>query len=51
VWRYTPRQIAAHLRLSERRRKKEQAVLLNIAYLGARGDWKEVNKLIRDWGR
>ncbi len=47
----TPRQLAAWSRLIEKDVKRERATLLNIAALGARGEWKEVQKLVREWGR
>jgi len=45
----TPRQIAAYLFLSERRRERENYAALAIAALGASGDGKQIQKQLDEW--
>ncbi len=46
VWSYTPRRISAFLWFASERRRKELAEQLAIATNAARGDPKQVKKMI-----
>jgi hypothetical protein len=48
LWRSTPRQLQGWLALAARREKQEAAERLNLDFLAARGDPKDVNKTLRD---
>jgi hypothetical protein len=49
VWRYTPRQADAYLKLASVRLKQEKAAALGIAALAVRGEADDVNKQVSDW--
>ncbi len=44
VWTYTPRRIAAFLKLAHRRLGREAAQALSIGALASRGDAKEIRR-------
>lgn len=48
MWRYTPRQLAGFLYFLGKRRKREYAEALSIATKGARGDFKDVNRELKE---
>lgn len=48
---YTPRQGAFMLKLDRTEARRVHAQLLSIAAMGARGEWKDVQNTVKDWGR
>ena len=48
---YTPRQAQALLKIDREHKRRENATALQCAALGARGDWKEVQKLVEEWSK
>jgi hypothetical protein len=50
VWSYTPRQIAGFLKVAQARVSKERADSLALQALAARGEPKEVKRLLRELG-
>ena len=48
---YTPRQGAFMLKLDRTEARRVQAQLLSIAAMGARGEWRDVQNTVKEWGR
>ena len=51
AWNYTPLQLRAYMALRQKRRRRENAELLQIFRLAANGDIKDIRKILRDWSR
>jgi hypothetical protein len=49
VWAMTPRVATGFAWFAWRRRRHESALALEIASLGARGDGKEIDELLKRW--
>ena len=51
VWTYTPRRVAAFLKLAHRRLGREAAQALSIGALAARGDAREIRRQYKELTR
>lgn len=51
LWRCTPHQLGAMAKVSVRVGKRDYATSLEIAAVGARGDWEAVMQKIKDMSR
>jgi len=48
VWKYTPKQMSAFLFIADKRHRREQKELLALQALVARGEPKELRKMLKD---
>jgi hypothetical protein len=48
VWKYTPKQMSAFLFIAAKRQRREQKELLALQALAARGEPKELRKILKD---
>jgi hypothetical protein len=51
VWKYTPRQLRAFHFILERRKTRERAEKLSLAFSAARGEEKEIRRRLKEWSR
>jgi hypothetical protein len=49
VWGYTPRQMVAYLTLAQSRKKQDSVSSLFIHAMAARGEPKEVKRIVEEW--
>jgi hypothetical protein len=51
VWGFTPFQLTGQHAISLKNQQRDDARALQIAAMGARGESKEITKLLQDWSK
>lgn len=48
AWDYTPRMLAGHMHFAMEHQKREMAAALSLHAMAARGDPKEIKKILKE---